>query len=634
MRLQPLLAGLPTLGQDPRQPRDSPANGSPAAARYLYGSGLKAALATPMPAQDRVSAQLKHRRRTRIARKARRTRVAIQRWLLWLLVSIVGLSAVTVGVLVALAPTLTDRGEPWQSRDWPRQGPAVAAPLRVALDGEHFYQLDLDPRQVKFDLLRGWDREQEAFADPDALAFFSGPMYERYYRPDPRLEQIIDRTVQPSSPQRAEDQGYTVPLGDLKFGPEIWRGLNRAAAGQRAFIAIDHAGAATFGYGELTAERARAYETFIGGLHVLYNDLQPVQPGYRGAYNNGVGQKIRYYLPRVRVVIGLRPDRRLEVLMSKDGLTLEETRELSRKRGLVAAYLPDHASKSRFIVPGVKGFSEEDANWISGGSVSYVHVPYMIRVSRRRQPAELKPGPIIALPQAPADPGCGGPLSCAKEGLFWAGDRSLSGLNRLMGVVLGGRSLPEPPITADPPLTQRQFPPSAATATLPEADPDPTPRPWESAWLPGADPAPAGGIGFDPAPAPEQVWWDDTTQPIVVPAEAGEDFWEQTFPLPLSLPALDPGQRVAARASSGSTASLSSDAPHQQPRLLPLPTLQPNPPSAAVKAPPELPFPSPRFPPQDQDDRASEPQGRLPPALDLSLDSAPALPRLDLENMQ
>ena len=231
----------------------------------------------------------------------------------------------------------------------------MVEPLRVVLDGSHFYQLDLDPRQVEFGLLRGWDREQEAFADPDALAFISGPMYERYYWPDPRLEQVIDQTVQPSSPQRAADQGYTVPLGDLKFGPEIWRGVNRAASGQRAFIGIDETGEVTFGYGELTAERARTYETFIGGLHVLYNDLQPVQPGYQGAYSKGVGQKIRYYLPRIRVVMGLRPDRRLEVLMSKDGLTLEETRELSRKRGLVAAYLPDHASKSRFIIPGVKG---------------------------------------------------------------------------------------------------------------------------------------------------------------------------------------------------------------------------------------------------------------------------------------
>ena len=552
------------MGQYPRQPPD-------------------------LPARDRVGTQLKHRRHTRVALKAGRTRDAVRRWLLWLLVSIVGVSAVTIGALIALAPTLTDSGESWQSRDRPPQGPAAVEPLRVALGGEHFYQLDLDPRQVEFGLLRGWDREQEAFADPDALAFISGPMYERYYWPDPRLEPVIDQTVQPSSPQRANDQGYTVPLGDLKFGPEIWRGLNRAAAGQRAFIGIDHAGEATFGYGELTAERARTYETFIGGLHVLYNDLQPVQPGYQGAYSKGVGQKIRYYLPRVRVVIGLRPDRRLEVLMSKDGLTLEETRELSRKRGLVAAYLPDHASKSRFIVPGIKGFSEEDANWISGGSVSYVHVPYMIRISRRRQPAELKPGPVIALPQAPEDPGCSGPLNCAKEGMLWAGDRSLSGLNRLMGAVLGGRSLPEPPITADPPATQLRLPPTTSTASLPQDDPGPDPRSRDVAWMPNPDRMPTRGGGA-------QVQ-DDMAEPIVVPRNAGEDFWERTFPLPPSLPALDPDQGMAAMA------------PTAPPKLVP-----------ARSAP--------------QDEGAAAPPPPPPPALGLRPNGVPALPRLDPENLQ
>ena len=555
------------MGQYPRYLDDSPANGS---SRYQGGARcrLRAAPDAPKLAPDQVSARLKHRRQARIARKALHTRVAVLRWLLWLLASFVGVSAVTIGVLVALAPTRTHHGETWQDQERSAPGPAGAEALRVALDGEHFYRLDLDPRQVEFSLLRGWDREQEAFADPDALAFVSGPMYERYYWPDPRLEAVIEQTVPPSSPHRAGDQGYTVPLGDLKFGDEIWRGLNRAAAGQRAFIAVDHSGEVTFGYGELTAERARAYETFIGGLHVLYNDLQPLQPGYKGAYSKGLGQKIRYYLPRVRVVIGLRPDRRLEVLMSKDGLTMEETRQLSRQRGLVAAYLPDHASKSRFIVPGAKGFSEEDANWISGGSVSYVHVPYMIRISRRRQPARLEPNPSLALPQVPQDTGCGGPLSCAKEGLLWAGDRSLSGLNRLMGSVAGGRSLPEPPITADPPASQRAFLPVAPTDAFQQEDGNPASQPWESAWTADPHQPPAGGISPEVAPTPERVW-DDMTQPITVPQDAGEDFWEQTFPLLPSLPAPtpEPVQEIPA------TAPPASHALRQPPRFQPLPTL-------------------------------------------------------------
>jgi hypothetical protein len=111
--------------------------------------------------------------------------------------------------------------------------------------------------------------------------------------------------------------------------------------------------------------------------------MQSPPSEYKGAYSVSMGQQIRYFLPRVRMVLGLRTDGRLEVFMSRDGLTLEQTKELARSRGLVAAYMPDHASKSRFIIPGVKGFSEEDANWISGGATSFVHVPYMLKLEPR-----------------------------------------------------------------------------------------------------------------------------------------------------------------------------------------------------------------------------------------------------------
>merc|ERR1711991_740278 len=123
------------------------------------------------------------------------------------------------------------------------------------------------------------------------------------------------------------------------------------------------------------------------------------------------GQRIRYYLPRIRMVMGLRSDGRLEMLMSRDGLTLEQTRELARRRGLVAAYMPDHASKSRLIIPGVKGFTEEDANWISGGATSFVHVPYLLRLSARQRPLR---GDLIAglAPPSSAEDGCEGPIDC------------------------------------------------------------------------------------------------------------------------------------------------------------------------------------------------------------------------------
>ena len=453
-----------------------------------------------------------------------------------------------VGLLILIAPPLPSPQEALdqQNRLTGNGERPVGVPFSVDLTGEHFYSLDFDPRQVQFGLMRGWDREPDAYTDREALAFVSGPMYERYYLPNPRLERALDLAVQPSSPERASDQGFTVPLGDMKFGNEIWRGINRAAAGQRAFIAIDHAGAVTFGYGELSAERARTYDTFIGGLHVLYNDLKVTQPGYRGAYSDSLGQKIRYYLPRIRMVFGLRPDHRLEILMSKDGLTLEETKELSRKRGLLAAYLPDHASRSRFIIPGRKGFSAEDANWISGGSVSYVHVPYMLRLSSRQQPIlPVAADPLRRPPVAAARPM--GPVERLNSRVAWAADRSLSGLNRLVegGLVPLARlvwpvdtnvgddraPLPEPPITADPPTTrqaplpatrwQPQHPQTAATQDhrdrrQPLAD---QPQP--------AQPPASAADTTDTALAPQPEPWSDLPPPILLPPDPDPAFWDE-----------------------------------------------------------------------------------------------------------
>ena len=279
---------------------------------------------------------------------------------------------VVVGGLIAIAPApptsaplISDQA---QERDSRREG----EPFHYIPDDE-VYALALDPRRVRFGLLEGWDRELDAYQDSAALGYVSGPMYERH----------VD----------SAGREITVPLGDLKFGRRVWKGRNRSASRQRAFIGIKYDGSIDFGYGELTDERTRLYDTFIGGLHSLYNDLKPPPETYKGAYSISMGQRIRYYLPRIRMVMGLRGDGHLEVLMSRDGLTLEQTKDLSRRRGYLAAYMPDHASKSRLIIPGVKGFTEEDANWISGGATSFVHVPYLLRLSPRQRPLR---GDLIA----------------------------------------------------------------------------------------------------------------------------------------------------------------------------------------------------------------------------------------------
>ena len=376
----------------------------------------------------------------------------------WLLLT---LPLVVFAGLLALAPGTPERrdGEPTESS---ATRPDRGEPFDYIPDDE-VYALELDPRKVRFDLLEGWDREQDAYEDLAALAYVSGPMYERH----------ID----------SAGQEITVPLGDLKFGARVWKGRNRTASRQRACVGIRHDGSVEFGYGELTEERSQTYDTFIGGLHSLYNDLEEPPASYQGAYSKSMGQRIRYYLPRIRMVMGLRDDGKLEVLMSRDGLTLEQTKDLSRRRGYLASYMPDHASKSRFIIPGVKGFTEEDANWISGGATSFVHVPYMLRMSRRTTP--LRGSLLDGLtPKMPEETQCEGPVDCVQVFGAHLTDRALAGLNRVMeqGVEPLARMiwapsttpktredlkdqpqqdpdrspLREPPITADPLILREQ----------------------------------------------------------------------------------------------------------------------------------------------------------------------------------
>ena len=423
----------------------------------------------------------------------------------------IGVPLGALAFLVAIAPPLPPAPRP-SSSDVVSPGETT---FRYRTD-DRVYALDFDPRRVQFDLLEGWDREQEAYNDSAALAYVSGPMYERH---------VDDR-----------GQEITVPLGDIKLGSRIWRGRNRTASRQRAFIGIRHDGRVDFGYGELTPERAASYESFIGGLHSIYNDLEAPPPEYRGAYSISMGQQIRYYLPRIRMLIGLRGDGRLEVLMSRDGLTLEQTKALARERGLRAAYMPDHASKSRFIIPGRKGFSQEDANWISGGATSFVHVPYMLRLSGRATP--LQGNLLASLTPRLGSGGCGNALQCGQTLGGQIVDRALAGLNRLMeqGVEPLARliwapgpqtsserraqrsPLREPPITADPialrTLQQQDNGSVSSEAAVPLAPDLPPPvlvpndqrlnPDGSAATAPQPSPPPANDQGTD-TPAPPDV---------------------------------------------------------------------------------------------------------------------------------
>jgi hypothetical protein len=160
--------------------------------------------------------------------------------------------------------------------------------------------------------------------------------------------------------------------------------------------------------------------------------------------------------------------------------------------------MPDHASKSRLIIPRVKGFTEEDANWISGGATSFVHVPYLLRLSERRAPLNGSLMDNIGL-KIRLSNRCSNPIDCSRWVAGRLVDRSLAGLNRVMekGVepvarmiwpptttpsqqpdqdnnpnpesALDRAPLPEPPITADPLVLRESLTPS-----LPDLENDQT----------------------------------------------------------------------------------------------------------------------------------------------------------------
>ena len=239
----------------------------------------------------------------------------------------------------------------------------IKKPFRYIIDRE-IYALDFDPRYIRINLLEGWDREQDAYEDTSALAYISGPTYEQH--------------------TNDSNQYVAVPLAELKLEQQIWRGNSSTVSRETAFIGVRHDGSAEFGYGELTQERVERYNTFIGGLHSIFNELESPSPSYKNMHNYSISQKVGYHLPQIRIVFGLLPNGRIEILMSQDKLTLKQTHILAKRRSYLAAYMPDHTSKSRFIIPEVKRFTKENNSWTNRRLSNFARVPYMLRLSERR----------------------------------------------------------------------------------------------------------------------------------------------------------------------------------------------------------------------------------------------------------
>ena len=210
----------------------------------------------------------------------------------------------------------------------------------------------VDPRWTTVEFFGGWNRELQANEDAEALLFSSGPTFARAYGNG--------------------DLGMRLH-GDLLMANGLWPSGNRAAAVGRAWIGITTEGELEFGYGALTPDLQKRLRVFIGGLHAFTNTLTTAPESYTGVY--GVMN-----LADVRIIYGLRGDGQLEVVETDDGVLFSDLRLFVEQKGFLAAYLPDHASKSRLIVPGQRLWSEEQAVWVSGGKPSITQMPFLLKV--------------------------------------------------------------------------------------------------------------------------------------------------------------------------------------------------------------------------------------------------------------
>ena len=228
----------------------------------------------------------------------------------------------------------------------------------------------VDPRWTTIEFFGGWNREMEANIDEEALLFTSGPTFAR----------------------GSGNGDLAMRLhGDLMLANGLWPSDNRAAAAERAWVGISHSGELEFGYGPLTPELEQRLRVFIGGLHAFTNTTQDAPHSYAGVYGE-------MRLADVRIVYGLLPDGQLELVETADGVLFSDLKSFVSSKGFLASYLPDHASKSRLIVPGKRPWSHEHAVWVSGGKPSITQMPFLLKIRPSqdwydRQPAVAEPGP-------------------------------------------------------------------------------------------------------------------------------------------------------------------------------------------------------------------------------------------------
>ena len=216
-----------------------------------------------------------------------------------------------------------------------------------------YHSAVVDPQWISIDFFGGWNREMEANEDAQALLFTSGPTFAR---------------------GQGNGELGMVLHGDLMLGNGTWRAGNLTAARERAWMGITKDGRLEFGYGPLTPRLEEELQVFIGGLHAFSNSTREPPASYEGVYGE-------MKLADVRIIYGLRPDGKLELVETADGVYFPDLEQFVKQKGFLAAYLPDHASKSRLIIPGTRLWSDEQAVWVSGGKPSITQMPFLLRVT-------------------------------------------------------------------------------------------------------------------------------------------------------------------------------------------------------------------------------------------------------------
>ena len=223
----------------------------------------------------------------------------------------------------------------WNTDSVRLHAPAPTAGEAVAVSADaRFYAAHIDPSKATFHMVRGWGQEDKAFHDHSGGVYTSGPMFDGWM---------------------ASDRGTVHAMGDVYSDGQLTRSPNRAAAQQRAYVGFNNqTGKAEFGYGEFKEGMQGRYNAFVGGLYSIYNDTQSKPDSYKDPYATSLSQRVHFQMPRPRMVFGLKSDGTFEVLETKGRMLMPQVEAEARRRGYVAAYMPDHGTKSRFIVPGKK----------------------------------------------------------------------------------------------------------------------------------------------------------------------------------------------------------------------------------------------------------------------------------------